>query len=101
MPEVHSVFIQIEAPKGDFEGRVAEGCYIVEGDLVTLTNRYGNPVRDAEGKIISQKLLPGEHHKPVAGLLTKKFRNARRGPNAPPRGFSGPINYPKSWDSVA
>jgi hypothetical protein len=25
MPEVHSVFIQIEAPKGDFEGRVAEG----------------------------------------------------------------------------
>ena len=41
----------------------------------------------------------GEDKKPwddLAGLLTKKFRKARRGNDVPPRGFgSGPIEYPK------
>jgi hypothetical protein len=95
MPEVHTVFVQIEPPKGKFEGRVVEGCYTIEGSLLSLTNRHGDPVRDAEGKSYTHKLEPGDNPKQIAGLLTKKFRKARRGNNAALRGFSGPINYPK------
>ena len=36
MPEVHTVFVQIEAPKPGFEGRVAEGCYTVEDGVLAL-----------------------------------------------------------------
>ena len=100
MPEVQIVFVQTEAPKGNFPGRVVEGKYIVDGDLVTLTDRRGEPVRDAEGKTCTQKLNAGDNPKQIAGLLTKKFAKARRGNNAPPSGLSGPIEYPKSWKVV-
>src|SRR5262249_42615874 len=83
-----TVFVQIEAPKPGFEGRVAEGCYILEGGVLTLTNRRGDPVRDTEGQSYTQKLEPGDNAKQIAGLLTKKFRK--------PAGFSGPITYPKT-----
>jgi len=96
MPEVQTVFVQIEAPKPGFEGRVAEGCYILEGGVLTLTNRRGDPVRDTEGQSYTQKLEPGDNAKQIAGLLTKKFRKVRRGNNATPAGFSGPITYPKT-----
>jgi len=96
MPEIHTVFVQTEAPKGNFLGRVIEGKYIVEGDLVTLTNRRGDPVCDAEGKTYAQKLNVCDNPKQIAGLMTKKFAKARRGNNALPPGFSGPIKYPKT-----
>ena len=95
MPEVHTVFVQTEAPKGNFQGRVIEGKYIVEGDQVTLTNRRGDPVRDAEGKTYMQKLNAGDNPKQIAGLMTKKFAKARRGNSAPVAGFESQINYPK------
>ena len=96
MPEVQTVFVQIEAPKPGFEGRVAEGCYIVERNVLTLTNRRGDPVRDDAGQSYTQKLEPGDNAKQIAGLLTKKFRKVRRGNNATPSGFSGPITYRKT-----
>ena len=96
MPEIHTVFVQTEAPKGNFQGRVVEGKYIVEDGVHTLTNRRGDLVRDAEDKSYTQKLNPGDNAKQIAGLLTKKFAKARRGNNAPPGGFGGPINYPKT-----
>jgi len=101
MREIHTVFVQTEAPKGNFPGRVVEGKYIVEGDQVTLTNRRGDPVRDAEGRTYTQKLIAGDNPKQIAGILTKKFAKARRGKNATPKGFGGPIHYPKSWNSLA
>src|SRR5436305_8058087 len=96
MPEVQTVFVQTEAPKGSSQGRVVEGKYIVEDGALTLTNRRGDPVSDAEGKTYTQKLNEGDNPKQIAGLLTKKFAKARRGNNAPPRGFGCPINYPKT-----
>jgi len=96
MPEVHTVFVQIEAPKPGFEGRVAEGCYTVEDGVLTLTNRRGDPVRDDAGQSYTQKLEPDDNAKQIAGLLTKKFRKVRRGNNATPSGFSGPITYRKT-----
>jgi hypothetical protein len=95
MPEIKTVFVQTEPPKGSFEGRCIEGCYIVEGDAVTLTNRRGDPVRDAEGNTYKQNLNAGENPKQIAGLLTKKFAKARRGNKTVPRGFGRPLNYPK------
>src|SRR5215472_1344967 len=63
MPEVHSVQVQIERPKGTFAGRVVEGRYIVEGNVLSLTNHDGVPVRDAEGKAYTHKLEPGDNPK--------------------------------------
>jgi hypothetical protein len=99
MPEVQTVFVQTEAPKGSFQGRVVEGKYIVEDGVLTLTNRRGDPVSDAEGKTYTQKLNPGDNPKQIAGLLTKKFAKARRG-DAPSSRFSGPIEYPESWKVI-
>jgi hypothetical protein len=101
MPEVLTVFVQTEAPKGEFKGRVVEGCYTVDASVLTLTNRHGEPVRDAEGYTYTQKLNAGDNPKQIAGILTKKFAKARRGKNATPKGFGGPIHYPKSWNSLA
>jgi hypothetical protein len=88
MAEVQTVLVQIEPPKGTFNERAVEGCYTVENDFLTLTNRRGEPVRDAEGNGYTHKLEPGDNPKQVAGLLTKKFRKVRRGNNTPARGFS-------------
>jgi hypothetical protein len=96
MAEVHTVFVQIEAPKGNFRGRVVEGCYIVDDGKVILTNRRGEPVQDDTGKNYEQRLAEGDNPKQIAGILTKKLRKALRGGNALPSGFSGPINYPKT-----
>jgi hypothetical protein len=99
MTDIKSVFVQVEPPKGEYQGKVAEGCYIVESGMVKLTNRRGVPVQDDDGKRYEQK-LEGNDPKWVAGQLTKQFRKALRGNSAAPRGFSGPIAYPKSWNKV-
>jgi len=101
MAEIFTVFVQIEPPKGKFEGKCAEGCYVVENGEVVLVDRYGKPAFDDAGKKYVHKLADGDNPKQIAARLTKDLRKALRGPNAPPRGFSSPINYPKSWNSVA
>jgi hypothetical protein len=63
---------------------------------VTLTDREGNPAKDADGKTYSQKLKPGENAKQIAGRLTRELRTALRGKNAV-NGFDQPIQYPKSY----
>jgi len=92
---VRTVFVQIEAPKGSYEGRAIEGCYIVDSDMVTLTNRRGEPVHDDNGKKYTQKLGDGDNPKQIAARLTKQFRNALRGNNAAPIGWNKPLSYPK------
>jgi hypothetical protein len=93
MPEIFTVFVQTQAPKGSFHGRVVEGKYIVEDGVLTLTNRRGIPVSDAEGKSYTQKLNESDNPKQIAGLLTKKFAKARRGDV--PASFSRPLDYPR------
>jgi hypothetical protein len=100
MVEVLSVFVQLEAPKGKSPGKAIEGCYIVDSGMVILTNRRGEPVQDDSGKKYTQKLGDGDNPKQIAARLTKQFRGALRGNNAAPHGFSGPIEYPKSWKVV-
>lgn len=101
MAKIFTVFVEIERPRGDFHGTVIEGAYIVENGEVVLVDRHGKPAHDDTGKKYSHKLAEGDNPKQIAARLTKDLRKALRGPNAPPRGFSGPSNYPKSWNSVA
>lgn len=72
-PEIFSVQPQVVAPgRGHQHGVVTEGRYIVTGDVVTLTDRDGRPVRDSDGRQYTAK-LGSDHHKQVAARLTKKM----------------------------
>jgi len=54
---VNTVFVEIERPGTKYpHGLTAEGCYIVEGDTVILTDRAGRPATDDEGKHYEEKL---------------------------------------------
>jgi len=97
--KIFTAFVEIERPRGDFHGKVIE--YIVENGEVVLVDRHGKPAHDDTGKKYSHKLAEGDNPKQIAARLTKDLRKALRGSNASPRGFSGPINYPKSWNSAA
>ena len=94
---IHTVFIQIDPPKGRHPGRVAEGCYIVEDGVLVLTDRKGNPARDDNGHKYTHKIADGDNAKQIAAWLTKELRKALRGNGAAPRGFGSSIDYPKSW----
>jgi hypothetical protein len=93
--KIHTVFVQIRAPKNGDQGRVAEGNYTFEDGAVTLTDRAGVPATDEHGRKYTQKLDAGEHHRTIAGRLTRKLREELRGANAPKAGFDGPIQYNK------
>jgi len=94
--KVYRVIVQIDQPRDGFPGRVAEGAYIVDDGTVTLTNHLGIPVKDHEGRGYSKKLEPGQDGHVIAGRLTREFRRVRRGERSEVKGFSGPIQYPKS-----
>jgi|SRR5690349_13957790 len=95
MIDVHTVFVQIQSPKPGFSGRVVEGNYIIKDGEVVLVDRRGNAAQDDTGKKYTHKLAAGDNPKQIAARLTRELRKALRGPNAPPSGFGGPINYPK------
>src|SRR5262245_3445488 len=93
--EVHNVIVQIHRPTSSGDpGTVAEGRYTITDDVVTLVDHLDRPVRNADGKIISQKLQPGESAHQVAGRLTKQFRSERRGKEKV-EGFNRVLIYPK------
>src|SRR5262245_1385126 len=99
MKEVRTVITQIKPPKHDFPGQVAHGAYTIDDDVVTLTDRAGNPVQDERGRLYTYKLPPGYtagDAENAAGRLTRAFRLALQGkPPENPERVSRPINYPK------
>jgi hypothetical protein len=80
---VQSVLIQVRAPSGNDPGELAEGHYVVQGDVVTLVDPAGKPI---EG--IEPQALDGEDPKWVARRLTRERWEATRG------GFNRRLNYP-------
>ena len=111
MPEVFLVRIHIEPPSPRCPGgRNAEAYFTFVDDVVTVTDKNGQHVRDDHGKIYSRKLEP-PHNTQLdaelnAGRLFRDFISAMRG-NSSPRGFSGggggfsgPINYPRDGGIV-
>ena len=91
MPEVFSITVHIKPPRRDFPGQVSHGCFTVADNVVTLTDRDGEPVRDDHGKLYTRKLVPPTNAHAdaeiAAGFLTKGFRLAMLGKT--PAGFSG------------
>ncbi len=95
MTKVHTVYVQLAAPGGQYQfGKVAEGAYVVEDGVVILTDRDGKPARDSDGKRYEHKLQDGENAKRTAGRLTRKLRDALRDRSGGMEGFGGEINYP-------
>ena len=95
-PEVHQVYISIRpVSRAEPTGLNAYGFYVIADGVVTMTDAKGNPATDDTGKTYTAKLGPGDNAHETAGQLTKKLRDALRGKNAPPTGFSAPLNYPK------
>ena len=93
--KLNHLTIQIRAPRGDDPGQVAEGIYTLDDGVVSLTDRYGVPVVDRDGKTYTQKLEAGENPYAIACRLTREFRRAFRADKKHVAGFTGPINYPK------
>jgi hypothetical protein len=87
---VHDVVVQIDAPHGDFPGRVCEGKFTYEDGIVTLTDHRGNAVKNTHGKVYAKKIEPSDNPLIIARRMTKDFYLARRNRDS----FSKPINYP-------
>jgi len=86
------IAVQTTSPdeKPGHPGAVAEGWFILEDNVVILTDRDGKPLHHPRGKQGYQRELgPGETPKQVAGQLLREKRGAR-----PADWFNAPISYP-------
>ena len=97
MLTVFSVTTQIRPPRYDDPGQVSHGKFTFVDGVVTLTDHDGNPVRDGEGRLYTQKLDTIDHNDALnaAGRLTKEFRLALMGKTKEQERFSRPLNYSK------
>lgn len=89
MSEIQYVTVQIVAPCSGYPyGKIEEGWFRTEGDVVVLVTQKGAQRYDRKGKAITHKLKPGETARAVAWRLTKD--------NMPNRnsGFNRPLRYP-------
>lgn len=93
MSEIKRVIVTLKPPKGDYPGHNAEGHYVIDGDMLTMTGPSGNIAQDGTGKKYQHKLRPGDDEVGIAGKLTLELRKAFRGHSAAPTGFNGKINY--------
>jgi hypothetical protein len=85
--DIHKVQIQLDRPRGNYEGRVESGWYTVNDGTVTLVEENGVPVDRYK---LTRKLGPGADAKATAcALLRQRYS----------RGGSGDFNrkliYPK------
>ena len=77
MTDVHTVTVQIRAPKGTFPTEVAIGHYVVVDGALVMTDETGKPVDWQDARLLACRLV----------------RRRRTGP----RGFGDRINYPRAW----
>jgi hypothetical protein len=91
--EIKSVVVIVANPirKGDL-GEVAEGHYLVENGIITMTNADGIPLRDDNtGRRITHTLERGEDAKGVAKrLVLRQYRTQHRDEMS---GFHRRIDY--------
>jgi len=93
MTEVHQINVVLTSPTAHRQQTWCYGFYIIEGDVLTMTDEKGKPATDPSGKTYSQK-LDGESPRIIAARLTKKLRLAFRG-KAGNSDFNRPLIYPK------
>lgn len=74
---------------------MTDGYYTLDGDVLTMTDRRGSPVRNiSSGEKYVHTLKPGQDPYQVASLLTLKIRHMLHGDTV--SGFNRPLNYPSS-----
>jgi hypothetical protein len=94
-PEVHSITVQVAAPRGNHPGAVTFGYYVVADGVLTMTDASGIPVRRPGGDHYTHKLGPDENPRRMANVLTKEIRSAIRGGKG---NFNDPIDWSK-WNA--
>jgi hypothetical protein len=92
--KIETVHITLRNPDNDADpGDCAIGHYVVDDNLVTLTDHNGKPERKpgkaGEIAVYQREVGPGETPKQVAGRLLREKRGAR-----PANSFNAPIRYP-------
>jgi hypothetical protein len=92
MSEVKSVIVVTAKPTGPGDpGQCEEGFYTVTGQLLTMTDREGRPLRDDNtGRRHEMKLLPGDIPQQEAKRMTLRIQQANRNEMA---GFGRTIRY--------
>jgi hypothetical protein len=84
--DIQKVTITLARPRGNFEGRVETGHYVVNDGTVMLVEPNGVPVDKYK---LSRKLKPGEDVKGVACALTRQ-----RSSKGSSGDFNRPLQYP-------
>ena len=97
MPDVKQVTAIVSNPSPfdpTHTGRVTVGYYVLDGDLLTMTDGEGTPVRGRSGEKITHKLQAGEIPQLIAERLTMKIYRMVRGDGM--AGFNRPLSYPRA-----
>ena len=90
--KVEHVSAQVRAPRNGDQGVVVEGCFVVDGNRVTMTDREGKPTVDDEGKRWSREIPPSCTPQQIAARMAKELRiKFRSGERA--SGFWAPVSY--------
>jgi hypothetical protein len=92
---VHRINAQIRRPGHGDPGQICVGYYVVDGDVLVMTNESGVKVLREDGTRYSHKLAAGEDPRPIAARFTKQIRRMFRGESRSQERFAKPLNYPK------
>ncbi len=79
---------QVRPRDSNDQGEVMLVCFTIDGDMLTVVDETGTPLRGKQG-IYQHRLLDGEDPKRIAGRLMRQFRTARQ------QNFYRTIAYPK------
>jgi hypothetical protein len=95
MSVVKSVAVHVSSPSpADPAGRATVGFYVLEGDVLTMTDGDGKPVRRRySGEVYKQKLAEGDDPSVIAKRLTLSIWRSNTGGDAS-GGFNRRLNYP-------
>jgi hypothetical protein len=96
LPEIKHAVVGTAHPtgKGDL-GSAEEVHYFCEGDLLTMCSADGTPLRDADGRLITHRLAPGENAAGIARNITLRRWRASQGDETA-AAFDRPIRYGRS-----
>jgi hypothetical protein len=93
--DIRQVTVITANPGGsDDVGSCEVGYYTIEGDLLTMVDSEGVPLRNSNsGEKITHRLGAGENRETIAMRLTLKLWREARGDDM--AGFNRRIDYPK------
>jgi hypothetical protein len=93
MMQVRQVTVITSNPtENDRVGSCEIGYYTIEGDLLTMVDSEGAPLRNANtGERITHRMVPGENEKAIARRLTLRIWREARGDEM--SGFNRRIDY--------